>query len=326
MESKMRSSRLGIFVLLTLAVVFATNCSSFNRIMSRKNLVDGSLAYKERKFAEAEELFRKAAARDPEGATTEGKTAQVFLARTLHSIYIGDRKEQGKAEEAIEAYKKALTIDKNDQSSYKAVASLLDNLQRGDEWNQWVNSRANSGEIQPQHRAEALTSLAARKNTCANEVTDSEQTKKTVKKDGKDVFQWVKPENPDELERLRGCVTDGLKLIDQAIALEPDTVKNAKSLDIKSLTDPQLKENLALFKVFESARSYKASLDAQAMRLADMEGREADRDALKAQADAGRAKFLELSTVDKAIQDEIDARVAAEEQAANANADANAAK
>jgi tetratricopeptide (TPR) repeat protein len=319
----MRFSRLGVFVLLTLAVFLTTNCGQFNRIMSRKNLVDGSLAYKERKFAEAEDLFRRAAARDPEGLTTEGKTAQVFLARTLHSRYIGNREDKALAEEAIEAYKKALSVDPNDQSSYKAVASLLDNLQRGDEWNQWVNERANRADIQPQHRAEALTSLAARKNTCANEVTDTEQTKKTVKKDGKDVFQWVKPENPAELERLRGCVNDGLKLIDQATALEPESVKNAKNLDIKSMSDQQLKETLDMFKVFESARSYKASLDAQAMRLADMEERAADRDALKAQADAGREKFLELSNVDKAIQDEIDARRAAEEQAANANANAN---
>ena len=320
----MRSSRLGLFALITISVLCATSCGQFSRIMSRKNLVDGSSAYKERKFAEAEELFRKAAARDPEGATTEGRIAQVFLARTLHSQYIGNRQDVHKAEEAIEAYKKALKLDKNDQSSYKAVASLLDNLQRGDEWQAWVTERANRADIAEQHRAEALTSLASRKNTCANEVTDTEKTKKTVKKDGKDVFQWVKPEDPAELETLRGCVADGLKLIDQAVALEPDAVKNAKNLDIKSLPDDQLKQNLDLFKVFESARSYKASLDAQAMRLADMEGRTADRDALKAQADAGRERFVELSKVDKAIQDEMDARRAAEEEAANANANANA--
>ena len=91
---------------------------------------------------------------------------------------------------------------------------------------------------------------------------------------------------------------------------------------MKSLTDEQLKQNLDLFKVFESARSYKASLDAQAMRLADMEGRTADRDSLKAQADTGRSNFLELSNVDKAIQDEIDARRTAAEEAENANANA----
>jgi hypothetical protein len=60
------------------------------------------------------------------------------------------------------------------------------------------------------------------------------------------------------------------------------------------------------------------------MRLADMEGRTADRDNLKAQADLGRERFLELSKVDKAIQDEMDARRAAEEEAANANANSNA--
>ncbi|HUR99751.1 MAG TPA: hypothetical protein VMZ26_16915 [Pyrinomonadaceae bacterium] len=297
-----------------------------NRILSRKNLVEGSIAYKERKFAQAEELFRKAAARDPEGTTTEGRTAQIFLARTLHSQYIGNREKKELAEQAIEAYQKALAVDKNDQSSYKAVASLLDNLQRPDDWNKWVLDRSNRTDIEPQNRAEALTSLASRKNTCANEVTDTEQTKKTVKKDGKDVFQWVKPENPADLEQLRGCVADGLKLIDQAVALEPDAVKNAGSLNVKSLTDQQLKQSQDLFKVFESARSYKASLDAQAMRLADMEGRAADRDSLKAQADAGRAKFLELSNKDKEIQDEMDARRAAEEEAANTNANTSATK
>ncbi len=288
-------------------------------------MVDGSIAYKERKFQEAEELFRTAASRDPEGVTLEGRTAQIFLARTLHSRYIGSRDKKEVAEDALQAYRKALNLDKNDQSSYKAVASLLNDLQRGDEWQQWVTERSKMSDIQPHYRAEALTSLAARKNTCANEITDTEQTKKTVKKDGKDVFQWVKPENPADFDRLKGCVTDGLQMIDQAVALEPDTVKNAKNLDIKASTDQQLRQNLDVLKVFESVRSYKASLDAQAMRLADMEGRTADRDALKLQADNGRERFLELSNVDKAIQDALDARVAEQTAAANANANANAA-
>ena len=322
----MRPSRLGLLALISISVFLTANCSQFNRIMSRKNLVDGSVAYKDRKFQEAEELFRKAASRDPEGQTPEGRTAQVFLARTLHSEYIGNRGEPGKADEAIAAYQKALSFDANDQGSYKAIASLYDNLQRTDEWQKWVSERSNRADIKPQYRAEALTSLASRKNTCANEVTDTEKTKKTIKRDGKDVFQWVKPENPADLQLLQGCVSDGIKLIDQAVALEPDEVKTAKDVNIQSLTNQQLKEKIDLFKVFESARSYKASLDAQAMRLADMEGRTADRDSLKNQADAGREKFLELSGVVKAMQDEIDARRAAEEEAANANANANANK
>lgn len=322
----MRFSRLGVFVLVLVTVFLGTNCSFYNRILARKALVDGSKAYKERKFQEAEQLFRDAAARDPQGETEEGRIAQVFLARTLHSEYIGNRIDKAKAEEALQEYKKALALDKNDQSSYKAVASLLENLQRTDEWRAWVTERSKNEQILPQYRAESLISLAAKENTCAGEISDTDKTKKTVTKDGKQAFQFVKPEDPAEFEKLKACVDRGTTLINQAMALEPDTVKNAKNLDVKSLTDQQLREYLDLFKIFESGRSYKASLLVQAMRVAEMEGRTADRDRLKGEADAAKASFLELSDKVKAIQTEMDARAAAKEEAAAANANSNTAK
>ena len=103
-------------------------------------------------------------------------------------------------------------------------------------------------------------------------------------------------------------------------------MKNAANLDIKNLPEDQLRQNLDLIKSFESARSYRASLLIQNMRLAEMEGRTADRDSLKTQADQAKAAFTELSGVSRAIQDELDARAAAAEAAANANANANAKK
>ena len=325
----MRFSRLGIVVLIFSTVLIGANCSFYNRVLARKNLVDGSKAYKDRKFQEAEDLFRKAVSRDPDGSTVEGRTAQLFLARTLHSEYIGNRQNQAKAEEAIAEYKKALAVEPNDQSSYKAIASLLDNLQKSDEWLTWVTERANNQNIKPENRAEALVSLAAKKNTCANDITDTDKTKKTVTQNNKQVFQFVKPENPDDLNTLRGCINDGMNFIDQALALEgPANVDSLRNIDVKSATDAELSKRADLLRVFESARSYKASLLIQSMRLAEMEGRTADRDQLKTQADAAKNHFLELSDVVKTIQDEIDARTAAKEAAesdnANANANANA--
>ncbi|HBR57581.1 MAG TPA: hypothetical protein DEA22_08945 [Blastocatellia bacterium] len=319
----MSFSRFGIFVFIVAAVVFTANCSYYNRIMARKNLVDGSVAYKDRKFAEAEQLFRKAAARDPEGETVEGRTAQVFLARTLHSIYIGDRQNKAKADEAIEAYKKALQLDANEQSSYKAVAGLLENLQRNDEWLTWVTERSQNQQIQPQYRVEAFTSLAAKQNTCANEITDTEKTKKTVKKDGKDAYQFVKPENPEDLELLKSCISRGTELINTAVALETDEVKNAQQIDIKSLTDSQLRQKMDLLKIFESARSYKASLTIQASRLAEMEGRTDENVKLKAEGDELRKSYLSLADLNKKMQAEIDERRAIAEEAANKDKAAN---
>jgi tetratricopeptide (TPR) repeat protein len=278
--------------------------------MARKDLVDGSNAYKDRKFPEAERLFRSAVARDPNGNFVEGQTAQLFLARTLHSEYIGNRSNRAKAEEAIAEYQKALQLNPNDQSSYKAIASLYENLQMQDQWLDWVTKRSNNTSIPPEQRAEALTSLAAKKNTCANDLTDTEQTKKTVTKDGKPAFQFVKPANPQDYSNLTACIRDGTALIDQAIALETPQVKNAASFDIKGATDAQLKETQDLLKVFESARSYRASLLVQKMRLAEMDGNTAERDRLKDEAEKAREEFLALSDVVKKIQTEIDERKA----------------
>jgi hypothetical protein len=296
---------------------------------NRGKLLVFSKSYKDRKFPEAEQLFRDAVSRDPKGETVEGKTAQLFLARTLHSEFIGDRKNTAKAEEAIAEYQKALALNPNDQSSYKAIASLYENLQKNDEWLDWVTKRSTNTSIPQEQRAEALTSLAAKKNSCANDITDTEATKKTVTKDGKQTFQFVKPENETDFATLKQCVQEGLALTEQTAALETEQVKNAKSLNIKSLTDEQLKSNQDLLKVFESARSYRASLLVQAMRLAEMEGRTEDRDRLKTESEAARQSFLDLSEVVKSIQNEIDERVAAREaeaarEAPNKNSAANA--
>ncbi|MEQ1644089.1 MAG: hypothetical protein ABL959_11640 [Pyrinomonadaceae bacterium] len=326
----MRFSRFGVIVLITISVFLGSSCGYYNRVMARKDLVDGSNAYKGRKFPEAERLFRSAAARDPKGETTEGKVAQLFLARTLHSMFIGDRGNKAKAEEAISEYQKALALDANDQSSYKAIASLYENLQQTDKWLDWVTKRSQNSSIPPEQRAEALTSLAAKKNSCANDISDTEATKKKTTKDGKPAFEFVKPAKPEDFDTLKKCVEEGTALSTQAVSLEPADVKNAKSFDLKGATDADLKKKQDLFKVFESARSYKASLMIQDMRVAEMEARTPDRDRLKTESDAARASFLELSDVVKKIQAEIDERAAAKAAEApgggGAKANANAAK
>ncbi|HMO81032.1 MAG TPA: hypothetical protein PKD24_09590 [Pyrinomonadaceae bacterium] len=307
----MTSSRIGTIVSILLAVFVTTNCAYYNKIVSRKNLVDGAEAYKGRKFDEAEDFFRRAAARDPEGLTMEGRTAQLFLARTIHSKYIGNRRETDLAESAIEEYKKVLQLDPNEQSAYKAVAGLFENLQKQDDWMTWVTNRANNTEILPQHRAEAFTSLAVRQHTCANEISDTDATKKPGKRDGKDIFIYVKPEKPEDLERMRGCVTQGMQLIQQAIDLETEEIKNIKGVNPKELSDTELRQKLDLVKAFESARSYRTALLMQSSRLAEMDGREAEAEQLRKQVDEARAKGQELSEVNRQLQAEIDARIAA---------------
>ncbi len=288
----MRLSRLGILSLILITVLVGANCSFYNQVLARKDLVDGGKAYKDRKFQEAEELFRSAIARDPQGQSKEGKAAQLFLARTLHSEYIGKRDDSPKAEEAIKEYKRVLTEDVKDQSSFNAVANLLENLNRDDEWLKWVTERANNEQVPPEQRAETLTKLTAKKYSCANEISDAEAVKKTVKgKDGKDVFQFSKPENPQDLENLRQCTQEGTELINRA-----------EKLDTNS----------------DAVWSYKANMLVQQMRLAEMEGNAQQKEAIKAEAEKAKERFTELSKIRKEKEEAIEAEKKAKEaEAAN---------
>lgn len=319
----MRFSRVGIIVLLGLITLLGANCSIYNKVIARKNVVDGAEAFKGRKLDEAEALFRQALNRAPAGSQ-EQKTAELFLARTLHSQFINNRTLKDKAEEAITEYRKVLDLDPKDNSSFKAVANLYDSLERKDEWQKWVTDRSERTDIPNEQRAEAYTSLAAKENTCANDITEDPKVKKTVQKDGKAVFTFSKPEKPEDLEKLKGCIQKGMDLIGKALALETDQVSASKGLNVKPLSNKELQEKSDFLKPFESARSYNLSLLLQSSRLAEMEGRTADRDKFKAEADTAREKFKDLGDVTKSIKDELDerARIAAGEDA-NSNAAKN---
>jgi len=286
----MRLSRLGIVSLILLTVILGANCGYYNRIITRKNLVDGGTAYKNRKFQDAEQYFRYAVARDPE--SKEGKTARLFLARTLHSQFIGDREVVAKAEDAIKEYKAVLAQDAADQSSFNAVANLLENLNKGDEWLKWVMERASNEQVPAEQRAEALTKLAAKKYSCANEISDQDPVKKTVKKDGKDVFQFTKPEDPATFEKFRQCVQEGLELANRAENLNTNS---------------------------DAVWSYKANMLAQQMRLAEMDGNTQQRDAIKGDADKAKARFTELSIARKEKDAAIEREKKAQEEAATSS-------
>jgi hypothetical protein len=288
----MRFSRIGTIVLIFTTVLIGANCSYYNQIIARKNLVDGGKAYKNRKFQEAEQLFRDAISRDPNGENLEGRTAQLFLARTLHSIYIGNRSDTAKAEEAIGEYKKVLAKDIKDNSSFKAVANLLENLNKKDEWLNWITERANNENVPPEQRAEALTSLAAKQYSCANDISDAESVKKEVTKDGKAAYQFTKPANPADFEQLKQCAQKGSEIIDKAAQLDPNS---------------------------DSVWSYKANMLIQQMRIAEMDGNNDLKEKLKVEAETAKGKFTELAKIKKDKADALEAEKKAKEEEANKN-------
>lgn len=315
---KMKFSKLGIVGLVTLVAISASSCSFYNRVMARKSLVDGAKAYNERKFGEAEELFRKAVGYDEDLTSFEGKTAQLFLARTLHSEFAGDRGNTKKAEEAIVAYKRTLdgfvgqvaekraALEANPQdelakkelqqsektvgSIISAVASLYENLQQEDNWRKWQTAQAANEQLPAGARANSFISLAAKEYNCANDISDDDKVKKTVTEGGDQVFKFSKPESPEDFSKLKKCVDQGSEFIDKALKLNSES---------------------------DSGWSYRTSLLVQKSRIAEMEGDSASKDKFKKESDEAKKQFEVLAEKRRKAEEE-EARKAAEEKAKEA--------
>ncbi len=318
--NKMKISRLGIFALILITVTVGGSCTFYNRVMARKNLVDGARAYNERQFPVAEELFRTAIEYDEEGVSFEGRTSRLFLARTLHSGFVGNRSNTKKAEEAIGEYKKALqsfvsdlkakreaaaanpqdeelrkemvSAENNVGSIIRSVASLYQNLGQDDKWAEWQESQGNNADLPGAVRANSLVGLAAKEYNCANDVTDSKDVKKTIQEGGESTFEFKKPEGVEGFEedyaKAKKCVDTGMSFVDKAIELDPES---------------------------DSAWSYKTSLLVQKSRIAEMDGDSAKKEEYKKASDEAKKKFEELA----------EKRRKAEEEAARKEAEAEAA-
>jgi tetratricopeptide (TPR) repeat protein len=277
-------SRVGILSFSVVVLASLTGCSIINKVRARNELNDGAKAYKERRFAEAEEHFTQAMALDPSQPITE-----VLMARTLHQQYLANRTSPDnikRAETAIDIYKKILANNPNDEVTNDAISSLIGALKGPQALNEWRQQRANDTRVSPASRAKAMTFLAADKYTCVNQITEA--NKETVNKGKELVYNFKKPANPEDLATAKQCAEEGLNLIEQALKLD----------DKKS-----------------SPWSYKASLLTQKSRIAEMEGNNADKERYKAEAEAPKKRFQELSEAEAKAKEE-EAKRKAEEEAA----------
>ncbi len=129
-----------------------------------------------------------------------------------------------------------------------------------------LQKRAERADQTPQIRSRYFTALAAQSNGCANEITES--VKKIVNSNGQELYVFDKPEKSEDFEKLKQCAAKGTQFIDKAIEFDSRN---------------------------DIAWSYKGSLLIQKMRIAEMEGKTAEKDALNKELETVREKFLTLS-------------------------------
>jgi len=238
----MKLSRTSIAALLVALVAASGGCTLVNRVRAKNALNEGARAYKDGRFADAEERFRTAHDLDP-----SQKNASLFIARAVQQQYkpgVQTPENLAVGEKAVAAYQDILKIDPGNEDAYKAIVFLYGQMKNEDKVNQLLAERAKNGPT-PKSKAEALTILASKQWNCSYEITEQKENKTTEQKPDKVLIHYKKPANQADFDKANQCTTEGLKLAEEAISLDQNNA---------------------------NAWSYKANLLREKAKLAEMSG------------------------------------------------------
>jgi tetratricopeptide (TPR) repeat protein len=212
-------------------------------------LVQGARAYREGKFAEAERHFRRSLELDPARGNT-----RVLIARSIQQQFKpGDASPENVAvaERATAAYQEILDAGRAGEAAYedayKSIIFISGQLKRDDKVVEMLTLRANDSSVSAENRAEALVLLASRKWQCSYDITERPENNSAEKTQGAPSPKYKMPSDAGDFFKARGCVDEGLQLVEQAVSLAPDS---------------------------PNALAYKANLLREASKLAEMEGDE----------------------------------------------------
>ncbi len=239
----MKLSRISIVAMLFVVASTSAGCGVINRIRAKNALNEGARAYKEGKFAEAEQKFREAYEYDP-----SQKNAPLFIARSVQQQYkpgVDNPENKAKGQAAIDAYQEILKNEPGNEDAYNAIVFIYRQMRNEDKERELLVQRANLQTAPPEKRAVAYTILASKEWQCAYDITELKENKETITQPNKVVIKYKKPANQADFDKARGCVTEGLKLAEQAISLDPNN---------------------------PNSWSYKANLLREMSKLAEMDG------------------------------------------------------
>ncbi len=251
--------------------------------LAREEIIEAARAYKAGRFSEAELHSRRALELDP-----NDRNAPFFIARSIHAQYkqgVDTPENFQIAERAIEAYKRILIKDVNNDESFKAVAFLLGQLNRSDEQIEWITQRAENQTVDPAKRSETYVYLANREWECSFQITERKENQETVERDGIMRLVFKKPKNLNDFDRAKQCALRGMEMVERAIYLSPENGK---------------------------AWGYKTNLLLELVKLSEMDGIVYDRDEYKRQADEAQKRTIEISERTKASENALESNAPAE--------------
>jgi hypothetical protein len=274
----MKLSRISTAALLWALVATSGGCVLVNRVRAKNALNEGARAYRDGRFSDAEERFRTAYELDP-----SQKNAPLFIARAIQqqfkpgvttpdNVAIGQR--------AIAEYQQILDKDPQNEDAYRAIVYLYGQMKQDDKVKQLLTERASLQSVPADKRAEALVILASQQWKCSYDITEQKENKATENKPDKVLIHYKKPANEADFEKANQCATEGLRLAEQAVNLDPNN---------------------------SNAWTQKTNILREKAKLAEMAGDQKAKDDFSAQAQQALETQTRLAAEDKKKKEEAQA-------------------
>ena len=217
----MKLSRISTAALLLALVAASGGCVLVNRVRAKNALNEGARAYRDGRFQDAEQKFRTAYELDP-----TQKNAPLFIARAIQQQYkpgVNTPENVEVGNRAIAAYQDILRQDPQNEDAYRAIVYLYGQMKQDEKVKQLLTERASLQSVPPDKRAEALVILASQQWKCSYDFTEQKENKKTENKPDKVLIHYKKPANQADFDKASQCATEGLRLAEQAINLDPNS-------------------------------------------------------------------------------------------------------
>ena len=216
----MKLSRISTAALLLALVATSGGCVLVNRVRAKNALNEGARAYRDGRFSDAEEKFRTAYELDP-----SQKNAPLFIARAIQQQYkpgVPAPENIAIGERAIAEYQQILDKDPQNEDAYRAIVYLYGQMKQDDKVKQLLTERASLQSVPADKRAEALVILASQQWKCSYDITEQKENKATENKPDKVLIHYKKPANEADFDKANQCATEGLRLAEQAVNLDPN--------------------------------------------------------------------------------------------------------
>ena len=216
---------IGVTAVVVLAM-FSSGCNYISKVVAKDKLNQGAILYNQGRTKEAQQFFRDALSWDE-----KNPVGNLFLGATLVKDYkAATGPERDKlANEALDTYKKALDLVgnncKNRDNAISYIASIYQDLEKMNEWRDWILKRAEGECSTKDVQATTYYTVAVNYWDCSFQQTKRYQDQALL---AKDAFHYrnmdYSPEALADKQKAESCAAKGLEYIEKALSIDPEYV------------------------------------------------------------------------------------------------------